>query len=1272
MHNRFSSIFSWSFLSVFLVALSLFSDVFCMSGELSKERQEWLIKTSQQAPEYIKIMNQGVEESAQIVAEALITSQKPKKKIDELNGFSVKAAVQIASTVQLMSQDNSAKFDFRWHQKKSGPIATIALLNDPKLQGVLQKNYPGKKLNALKKKYKKNEKVPVCARWQPMQLPKDISEKDFWNPSQEFGEQEDFDCSLRRLGIEACTEDPEAIKKQNEKYAKKEENLKPLKEAALVWERQDDKSDDGKKVKLQVNDKDESEQKAWQQFSYSFMRVLHRHNQALVNAAFYERKEDVSNMLHSLYQAQAIKNALFALPNYHEAKDKQSKIYSNIVHPGLSEDLYTVHSFLADKKEAQLVVERPLSKKEWIVFGCKLGKAVLNNPSTIKALLKQDSLHEVLDSEVMKRYVAGSRIHTFLEKSGKWVDFFDNHTRLKAMITPFGRYFIRPTLKGILSFTKHRLESKKEENKHTIPVLQNTLDAYVLALKDEYQRAKKMIGNDSENVLVDEYMQLLFKQAQLHCKQHQIIPFPKEEVEELKKSVTWFASDELLKMLSEEEKKEQRDFLDCINFWLQFYDEKIKQSGSLGVVSLDGATKEYNKSKKDLLAISCQMPVIDKPIKKSRWKLPVPDDLSVVKEVEKLEQKAQKDQAEVRQKKQKAVGQKYFSLQQSKAYHTPEDFLVPNNHIDQELRAFIKEHSDQYRSFFDTHHQLLTLLKISTETFLNIFIKATLNKESEAIRLHRDNLGDQLVELLLEQRHIEEEQENLEKKRAHFFNSYFAKGARQARSFFNYFYSFIKDHYIQWRLKKTTVTKDSINNNLKVLRAEIKKLKGTQEYMAFDQMYRSRIHQPYITDPLLEKKIKTLVRVIDPLFEYALSPEKRSKKQSLDEFIAKRQHRKPFLVKSLPIYDDVAHVAVPRQGGAECAIHALLNGFALCENDINFTEKHLGECRLLVKKIRLASKIKLKLLKKNKKGFSKDGKVVLPLDDELAIDQIVYQIRDDDPRLKKYTSDWLEPVETTRLNRLLLERLHLQKNEVVFITDLSCYLDGGKTINLQEARKIRNIQAALQGHGNYKCSIQLNNFVSHERTCGDNGHYVTLYIEKNGLEIIYKMANSYPEISSEQIFNNFMKVIHTLDFQNVVKEENEEKVADLLSRLDFKKVFIDKRLNQNTAQASKNGIEQNKRNICSKNDLGDDSLVDWILEGVRNSILLTKGKALWTNSGFKDTRAILLDTLDALESAQSKVVKVYKDSSEVPQMVILTNEQKEFIAEVRRAFAMEN
>jgi len=1200
-----------------------------MGKELSKERKEWLIKAHQAVPEHIKTMNEGVEKTATTVFKALadddyskIDGQKLTKDLDS----AVKAASQVARRFHTLSLDSASTFEPEWQAKKG--VAKYAkdttdLLDDPKQQTDLKKNYSQKKLNALKKQHGKGKKISVRAHWKPVNSTHEQINETFWKSSHEISEQDDLDISMNKQ----LSDD------QQKKIAKKKNNVLLLQQANLVWQREDGKRDDKQVKHVSTDDistrKTNKKEVSEQQFSESFIKVLHRHNLALVNAARYKENKDYSTMLHFLYQAQAIKNILFSLPEYHQAKDRNSAFYAGIKYLGLADDLYKVHSFLADEKKYQLMIDQSLPTKEWIIFGCKLGKTVLNHPETIKGLFKQESMMEMFDSEVMKRYVAGSWVHRLLAVSSTCVDFFDHHQRLKAIIAPFGRYLIRPLLRGALSFTKHRLENKQEDKKYETPSLQNNLDGFALALKEEYQQTRKVVADNK----TERYAEFLLKKTSL--KDDAIaIPLSKAKAARLKEacqaklieleeeievfehysstSYEITQEDERMLVVCTQEKEALEAEIKRANYWLQFHGEKIEQPQSLVITPIDIVLREHEQRKKGLYEQNRKL-----------YEADVYDEIEAQEELEE----------ETRMYNER--------LRQSRVFYAPQDVLFPAKN-EKHIRAFIEKHSEEYRYLLTTHKDLLANHGISTETFLSLYVKAKLNKECGTLIAYFENVQNKFLQKKGERKNLEKEQEKLKQESDTFFKKSFVSQKR----FFSFIYSFLVNKYNQWRINRNECAKNEVNDEVEALRKDLRELTEYQEYKTFDQMFHDRIHARYVQDELLEEKVRILASTGNSLFEYALWPDKRVKKQSASEILEKRKHRLPKfkILKLLPDYDNIEHVKVQRQKGAQCALYALLNGIAFCNNDTDFTKNHLGECRLLVKKMRLAAQIKLEFFR------NREMKSCVSQDDEYVLHEIMLQIKDDDDRLETIDCDWLEPVESQRLKRLLSENLKTEFNNIILITDTSWYLNGSATIKLDEARKVKALQNALNNDEDCRFGIHLNTFCSSNERVDDGGHYIALLIEKKDGVITYKIANSYQEISSRDVFNNFMKLLWHYDFKNIVSKDSENEIEDFLRRLDFRNVFINKKLNQDLHNPIENVMENDKDPI---------RLINWVLKGAKKLFDLTHGEDLWTHDGFKDTKAVILDTLDAIEKAHNQSITLYPEGKQ--KFIILTDNQKERI-----------
>lgn len=1179
-------------------------DIFGMSGkELCTDRKGWLLKAHQEIPNTIQTMNEGVERTTIIVFKALANDDY--KKIDDQTVGSnfdnaVQAASQIASRIHTISQDSPGKFKPEWQTKKRATKYakdTVELLNNPTLQEELEKKYSKKKLNALKKQYTKNKEQPASACWKPTNLPEKTTEEVFWNPASDITNQDDLDSSLRRFGIELSQESKD-IEEQCRKIDEKKKKVQNLKQACLVWKREDakrlkqatkdNKEHNSENKSIEQQDKQITEQ----QFSDSFARIIHYHNYALVRAAFYmkdlsKKKKDIPNGLHYLYQAQAIKNALFSLPEYHQAKNKRSEFYASVKHLGLADDLYIVHRFLADAKKYQSTIDRPLTTKEWIIDSCKIVKIILDDPSTIKSFFKPESMITFLNTDMMKKYVTDKRTLSFLNISSTCVGFFDKHRYLKAAIRPFGYYLVRPGLKRLLSFTENRLTSKKEEDKPSL--LQNGLDNFVLSLKDEYQQTRNVSDVHSQ---AESYVKFLLKRTQL--KDDSIaIPLSKDKAKKLKeesqkelsaieKELAPFKSyvainpdykvtseDEQILKKSTAEQEELKAEIKRANYWLQFHGEKVEKPTVSIVTPIDTVVRNHEQRKKELCDQS-----------------------------RKLYEDHLYDADKAQQELKKETSMYSDLLRRSKIFYAPEKFLFPNKDNKKQIRTFIKKHADEYRNLLTSYEGLLATLGIPTETFLVLYVKAKINEEYGAFIAHYDNVQEKFVQKVHERKHLEDEYEKLKKESETFMNRSF----KAPKRLFSFIYSFLVDKYNQWRMNRNKCAQKQVNQEVETFRTQLRELKQHQTYQAFDQMFQDKTHTRYVQDACLEEKVKILANTCDSLFEFALWPNMRVKKQLAAELLKKRKHRTPFLQQPLTLPSFIS-IDVPVQNGKmDCALRSLINVNYMLEND----------------------------------------------QENLAYDE-AYRERLETLRLSSEEESWLK--EDTVKG---LIDTHYQDKNLIFIPSVYYFKEMRSCLDRDTLEHLSILQTKLKSESDFSQGLVLgtmrqNGDIQNGGHCA-SGHYVALVFQRKKGNLRIKFANSMLSYSCDDSVITLLEVLKKYDFGNVVNSKDSTRVCDLLNQLDCRKIFVDKKLNQDIfSQKRSNDVMQNEKDI--------PRIIDDILNASSELLHLTNGQAMWTSSGFKDIKALILESLDALEHCHEKLIRV--DPRGIDELMILNDTQKE-------------
>jgi hypothetical protein len=467
---------------------------------------------------------------------------------------------------------------------------------------------------------------------------------------------------------------------------------------------------------------------------------------------------------------------------------------------------------------------------------------------------------------------------------------------------------------------------------------------------------------------------------------------------------------------------------------------------------------------------------------------------------------------------------------------------------------------------------------------------------------------------------LKEEAAELKRKRGENMRNFINK----AKNIFSYLYSFVREKFFDWSMSKNNASMRNIKIVIERLEKSIADVETMPEFQAFIQRYTDETHKPYITDPILEKKTKILVQTVNSSLEYALSPEKRSKQDpdkvdflnKVQELIRRDLHRKPLLKQplSLPTFDDVIVIDVPQQNGeADCARRALVNA------------------RRLAKKHDNAPIVYDEFYKK-----------------DLEI-------------LKSQSEEQSYLYENSVEN--IIENNEEYQN-IIFIPSIYYLTEGGSFIDLKLTRKLSVFQKKLQSNedvvqefvlGDMRQNGSIQNGGHHK-----NGHYVPFVVKKANGKTECKFANSLSGYSFDHILKLFLKVASQYSF-DTVSPEREDELRDFLGYLDFVQVFVDKKLNQDTTRATNDGVMQNSKNL--------KQLVNSILMAAEGVWAITEGEALWTSSGFKDTKALILDAVDAIKKANGQVITVYPVDcpKEALEVVNLDKGQKKRLKMLKKA-----
>ena len=587
------------------------------------------------------------------------------------------------------------------------------------------------------------------------------------------------------------------------------------------------------------------------------------------------------------------------------------------------------------------------------------------------------------------------------------------------------------------------------------------------------------------------------------------------------------------------------------------------------------------------------------------------------------------------------------ALKLSRLYHAPEDYLCGSERETKpELYHFIQDRKYVFQEVMPKVFEEMAVLELLPDQICLFLLRAQLNREAEPYINALDDSKKQREEFLRKREKLSQQKQYFQKKATETGRQ---RVFSKARDFFSTIFSCIQFYYYEWWFHKSDSELKEVDVVVANLEEAIRKLQQSKQIQTLKQKYNN--NDSYITDPLLEQKIKILAGY-EPLFAFAIAPKKRDNESSRTGKILSFRNfcRTPELEDhvTLPLYRNVKKI-FNQQRGAECGLYAILNGISLYDEDPDYTNSRIEELRLYVQKMRLAQKRKCAKLQAGEE---------LDEDDDVAIATLMSGIRDDDKELDTVNCQWLDSQEEQRLIRLIG-----QEEKLFFITDLSCYLKGNRTINLNEARNIATIQKELNSGNDCKFAVILNdckNSENHFLSGHRDGHYIALYIEQKNGKRSYTLANSYASIETETVFNDFMQVLFTRNFEKVVDHNHEETINDCLSNLAFRDVYTTKKLDRNTNRTTQLGIMQHKRDI--------ESLVDWLLDNANKLYNLAQDEAFWSSGGFTDSKAIILDTLDAIESASNKLFEVYDPEKSIQQLV-LNNDQLARIGELRAKLA---
>lgn len=547
-------------------------------------------------------------------------------------------------------------------------------------------------------------------------------------------------------------------------------------------------------------------------------------------------------------------------------------------------------------------------------------------------------------------------------------------------------------------------------------------------------------------------------------------------------------------------------------------------------------------------------------------------------------------------------------LDVSRAYDYPEDYLYAHDKKNNDkIYEFIQKRKNRFKFLIDNYSAQIGMLELSVPQILSIGLKATLNKEYEPIRDSLELLEKQLNEKETKRQKVQEEKEHLQKKAEESIKSFFS----QAKNFFTRLFSFVQQQYFQWRLNKNQSELDILKESMGNLVWEVNALKMKPEFQAFGQRYADGTHEKYVTDPELAEKVKALAQAVDPLFEYALSPEKRSLKKSLFEKKGMREHRKPILKQPLT-FPAMTRVMVPQQNGeVDCALRALLN------------VKRLGQQFDITE---------------------------IKADDDYA--EALKAIKERSPE-----RNWLDDANVFKI----IENNEEYKN-IIFIPSIYRFKEMRSMLYPNTLQQLSNFQKDYKAGRDVTVEI-VSGDMRQNGDCQngghhDNGHYMAIVIQQENGNTKVKYANSLRSYSCDHIVQDLLKILTTYDFENVVVEEDSNTVVDALNRLDFRNVFLGREY-FNPKDNPKQKI-QTPLPIIAK-DL--EELVDWILEGAETLYAQTQGKATWTHSGFKDMKAEILDTLDAIESCDKQPIEIFPHNFK--KIILLSPLQQACINQLR-------
>ena len=405
--------------------------------------------------------------------------------------------------------------------------------------------------------------------------------------------------------------------------------------------------------------------------------------------------------------------------------------------------------------------------------------------------------------------------------SSNVADFLEKHAIVNSIVLLLGKKVVRPTINGILWLTEYALGKYKIDVK-SLPSLQNNLEAYIVDIRKNYQR----LYNTSEiSFDKDEaYSNYLLHQVNEYTP---LIPLSADQAEKQKEKY------EPLRETVQEELTEAED-------WYERYHQD----------DINRVKKSHPNVEATLEPVQSEAKYCHKKVNEADFWLNYHD------------QNVQNDQN-------LPIKQDEFL-----AYSSPEDVLFPSEETNKNIRAYIQKHTREFQSMVEDKQPLLTTLGISNEQLLNWWLKARLNKDYEPVKEALQSWNEQ------EKKEKDKcdaftEEIKFAKQEYERYKNIFSKGMRYGYSFFSYIYSYVKCKVLDWKINSREEMLNDVKNELREIRKGKAIWEETDAFKAFPEMTSARSGSPYVTQLPHVLKLAYLASTINPLFKYALPPEKR-------------------------------------------------------------------------------------------------------------------------------------------------------------------------------------------------------------------------------------------------------------------------------------------------------------------------------------------------------------------------------------------------------------